>query len=276
MRGFFLVLVPVAVAVAGCDPWEECDEIKVCGGKTLYACGIYDQCRFKSSDGHSWSCKGTDCETAGTEAADWCLGQGLAGSDAGLRDAGSPVTDSGGTADWTGARQPWMSDQIAITELMIHPRVVATEVGQWFEVFNLSPREAFDLSGCQIRNNKNTHTIAGPLIIPPRAFRTAAVFASGGGFVPDYTYAGITFADALSDEVSIWCGSNLIDRFAYPSSLASTLYGNALSVDPSHYGGSAQDRTDYCLATTPYSSTATADGITYDYGTPGAANPPCY
>jgi hypothetical protein len=75
--------------VGGCEPYEHCGEVKTCGSKTLFSCTAdYVGCRFKSSDGHSWSCTGTDpsdgyawscsgtsCETAAQEASDWCFAQ---------------------------------------------------------------------------------------------------------------------------------------------------------------------------------------------------------
>jgi hypothetical protein len=69
----------------GCGPFEECSRIDTCGSATLYACSTHEGCRYKSSDGHSWSCNATEdppyghvscsstsCSTAAQEAADWC------------------------------------------------------------------------------------------------------------------------------------------------------------------------------------------------------------
>ena len=92
MRCFCLVRVAIVTVAglgllglgmsAGCyDPVEHCGVVKSCGSKTLSACSndaVDPQCRYKSSDGHAWSCSncnGTGCGTAAQEAVDWCFSQ---------------------------------------------------------------------------------------------------------------------------------------------------------------------------------------------------------
>jgi hypothetical protein len=119
MRRSFLVRVGIVgslllglAMVARCgDPVEECWQLRTCGGKTLSGCTNYSGCRYKSSDGHAWSCsgdKGNDgygdyslttcngpsCATAAQEAVDWCFGQ-TTGS-AGTSGMGG-ATGSGGS-----------------------------------------------------------------------------------------------------------------------------------------------------------------------------------
>jgi hypothetical protein len=247
---------------AGCAPSsEKCWEIKACGSKTLSACTNYESgCRYKSNDGHSWSCTGSKsgngetlncdvpiCETAAQEAADWCFSQ-------------------------SAATTPTAAGQLVVTELMYDPDVVGDDAGEWFEIYNRGG-SVYDLFGCEIRDRDSSHTIAAHLLIPSEMFRTAANFATGGGFAPDYTYSGITFDNNAADEVSIWCGSTLIDRFAYSPTQASAS-GHALSVDADHYNATDNDRPDYfCPATSPYNTDST--GSISDYGTPGAPNPRC-
>jgi hypothetical protein len=250
---------------------EECHEVKTCGGKTLWACTDYEHgCRWTSSDGQSWSCTGrqrpgrygddlvcddTACKTAAQEAADWCFSQ------------------TTGTA-------PTAWGDIVVSEIMYDPTVVPDELGEWFEIHNPFG-SLYDLFGCEIRDRDSSHTIAAHLIVPNGSFRTAAIFASGGGFVPDYTYSGIALANNDADEVSIWCGSTLIDQFAYTAS-QSAISGHALGVNAdnlrvrlAHYPDIA-DSSDYsCPATSVYNTAGSGSEVIRDYGTPGAANPTC-
>ena len=112
--------------------------------------------------------------------------------------------------------------------------------------------------------------------MPPLAFRTLAIFATGGGFVPDYTYSGIKFDNDAADLVSIYCGATLIDRFSYSETLAA-VSGHSFSVDPAHYNAVDNDNTAYfCQGTTVYNQGITSGGkVVDDYGTPGKTNPPC-
>ena len=278
MRRSFLARVTI-VAVAGLgllgslllgtgcvDPVETCSQLRTCGSKTLSGCSNDADCRYKSSDGHAWSCKGTkvqstygdsysctgsSCEIAAQEASDWCFSQ-------------------------SSATTPTVAGQVIVTELMHNPDVVDDDLGEWFEIYSPGG-DVLDLFGCQIRDRESSHTIATHFLVPPRAFRTAAIFSTGGGFTPDYTYSGITFDNNAADEVSLWCGETLIDRFAYSSSQASTS-GHALSWDPSGYEARPVRKDDpqyVCPATTPYNTANTGSGVIHDYGTPGALNPHC-
>jgi len=284
MRRSFLVSVTTKLASAlvvgslllgsgaGClNQDEECHDVRTCGGKTLWACTDYEHgCRYKSSDGQAWSCIGrevpdtygghlvcddTACKTAAQEASDWCFSQ-------------------------TTAARPAAWGDLLVSEIMYDPEVVADELGEWFEIYNPFG-SLYDLSGCEIRNRDGAHTIAAHFMIPTGTFRTAANFASGGGFAPDYTYAGITLANGEADEIAIWCGSTLIDQFAYTAS-QSTTSAHALSVNadklrtrPAHYPDIADSSNYSCPATNVYNTAGSGSAAIRDYGTPGAANPTC-
>jgi len=147
--------------------------------------------------------------------------------------------------------------------------------GEWFEVYNPDPGTTYDLDGCQIRDTANAHTIGAHLLVPPHAFRTLAIFATGGGFVPDYTYSGVKFDNNAADSVSIFCGSTLIDRFGYSAAMAA-VGGHAFSVDPAHYSAVDNDvPANVCNATTIYNQAVSGSNVISDYGTPGAPNPSC-
>jgi hypothetical protein len=114
--------------------------------------------------------------------------------------------------------------------------------------------------------------ISAHLLVPPHAFKTLAIFATGGGFVPDYTYSVIKFDNQAADQVNIICGGVLIDQFAYSTADATSYAGQSFSVDPSHYNAAENDTPgNFCAGMTVYNQ----NGAVRDYGSPGADNPPC-
>jgi hypothetical protein len=170
---------------------------------------------------------------------------------------------------------PRLAGDVVVSELMHDPDVVSDDVGEWFEVYNPGDTTTFDLAGCTIADNANSHVIGATLLVPPHAYRTLAS-SSGAGFVPDYTYAALKFNNGVADSVSITCGGTLIDSFGYSLADGQTS-GHAFSVDPRHLTAADNDTPgNYCLAVTPYNQRpGNGDSVIVDYGTPGAANPNC-
>jgi hypothetical protein len=216
------------------------------------------------------------------------LGQGGSTGAGGSGGAGSGGAGSGGAAgsdagqgadgprDAASGVRPTVAGDIVVSELMHDTDVVSDDFGEWFEVYNPSATVTFDLLGCEIHDTANSHTINRSLLVPPHAFRTLAIFLTGGGFVPDYTYSGIKFDNDAADSVSVICGGTTIDRFAYPASAAMTS-GHSFSVSPAHYDAADNDTVgNYCLAVDLYDQLQDSGGnFVRDYGTPGAPNPAC-
>jgi hypothetical protein len=214
---------------------------------------------------------------AGTTAAGGAAGTSAVGGAAGTTAAGGAggTTAAGGTGGATVAVTPTVAGQIVVTELMHDTDVVSDDFGEWFEIYNPDASATYDLFGCQIRDSANAHTIDAHLLVPPHVFRTLAIFTTGGGFVPDYTYSGIKFDNDNADSVSIYCGLTLIDKFAYSAAQAA-MGGHSFSVDPAHYNSvDNDDPANFCLATTIYNQATSGSTVVSDYGTPGVTNPPC-
>jgi hypothetical protein len=227
----------------------------------------------QGSGGHGGGATGGSGGTAGGGA-----GQGGAGGTAasGGSGGGGAGGQTDGGIDTAPTVTPTLAGQIVVTELMHDTDVVGDDFGEWFEIYNPAPAVIYDLYGCQIRDTANAHTITAHLLVPPHAFRTLAIFAIGGGFVPDYTYSGIKFDNDNADLVSIYCGSTLIDKFSYTKSQAQTS-GHSFSVDPAHYSAVDNDNPAYyCEGSTIYNQATTGGGsVVADYGSPGVSNPPC-
>ncbi|HVZ89020.1 MAG TPA: hypothetical protein VHG72_18775, partial [Polyangia bacterium] len=216
---------------------------------------------------------------AGTGATGGQGGGGIGGGTPGTGGGTGGKADAGMDASADAAAPaitPAVAGQIVVTELMHDTDVVADDFGEWFEIYNPDLAVTYDLFGCQIRDTANVHTITAHLLVPSHAFRTLAIFATGGGFVPDYTYSGIKFDNDNADLVAIYCGPTLIDKFAYTKSQAQTS-GHSFSVDPAHYNAVDNDNPAYyCDASTIYNQATTSGGkLVADYGSPGVSNPPC-
>jgi hypothetical protein len=214
---------------------------------------------------------------AGTTAAGGAAGTTAAGGGAGTAAGGGAggASSGGGAGGAAPAVTPTVAGQIVVTELMHDTNVVSDDFGEWFEIYNPDAATTYDLFGCQIRDSANAHTINAHLLAPPNAFRTLAIFSTGGGFVPDYTYSGIKFDNDNADSVSIYCGTTLIDRFSYSAAQAA-MGGHSFSVDPAHYNSvDNDDPANFCLATTIYNQAVSGSNVVSDYGTPGVTNSPC-
>ncbi len=175
---------------------------------------------------------------------------------------------------------PTVAGQIVITELMHSTNVVSDALGEWAEVYNPDATATYNLKGCAIHDLGNFYTFTTDVIVPPKAFRAVAIFATGGGFVPEGTYVGVRFDNQLSDQCEILCPGPtglLIDHFQYTDADALTT-GRSFAVDPDHYSAIDNDNpVNYCVtpAIAANAYNMNAGGTVFDYGTPGKPNPQC-
>jgi len=183
-----------------------------------------------------------------------------------------PLSDAG-----AGTR-PNMPGQLVITELMVDTDVVADDIGEWLEIYNPSADTLYDLFGCLLRDEQNTHVISERLLVPPGRYVTMARFprCMPSGFVPDYSYLtggtnDVKFGNQ-GDTATLHCGTTDIDVVNYHG--FALVSGHAFSLDPTKISDTANDAASaWCSAVNPYNSLAIA--ATTDYGTPGMANPSC-
>jgi hypothetical protein len=161
---------------------------------------------------------------------------------------------------------------------------VADKMGEWFELYNPSSTTPYELQGCKITDNPATGApatadITLSVVVRPCSYVTLAISANPG-FTPDYTYGtgtatgGVKFGNDHDDGVRLICGSStLIASFRYvlaDAAMVSQKYnGHSFSVDPSHFDAIGGLPGTFCPGTTAYPPGGT------NFGTPGAANPPC-
>jgi hypothetical protein len=214
---------------------------------------------------------------SGNGGAGASAGRGGSGGTAGM--GGGGAAGMGGTGGSPGV-VPTAPGQIVISELMHATNVVTDAVGEWVEVYNPSDTVTYNLRGCAIHDLANFYTFNADILMPPHAYRTLAIFSSGGGFTPDGTYTGVRFDNQLSDQAEILCvgtSGTLIDQFVYTDMEAMTT-GRSFIVDPRHLTATDNDNpANHCVIDAVPANVydTNAAGTVFDYGTPGKANPQC-
>jgi hypothetical protein len=206
---------------------------------------------------------------------------GQDGGDDGLPDA--PIDAPTGIV-------PNAFGQLVITEIMADTTAVSDDVGEWFEIYNPSATDAYDLYRCALFDSSNTHIVTRHLIVAPMAFVTLARFADiSGGFVPDYDYNPSLCPDTCvgtcptgcptvkfsnsGDLVGVKCDTTVIDNVDF--TVWPVTKGRSFSLDPRRYDATGNDvQANWCAGTVVYNQTTGASGGT-DYGSPGVTNPLC-
>jgi hypothetical protein len=212
-------------------------------------------------------------------------GMGGAGTGGAIVDAGSGGSNTDAPYDGPTGITPYAAGQLVITEIMADPADVADESGEWFEIYNPSATDTYDLFGCLLADSGNQDTVASHILMAPQSFVTMARFGTvAGGFVPDYDYhttfiAGTNTLDVNADvkfsnqgdAVTVTCGLAEIDTVNFKTWVASNLnvpHGRSYSLPPNHYSATDNDvEGNWCVGTTVYHTT--------DLGTPGRPNPAC-
>jgi hypothetical protein len=209
-------------------------------------------------------------------------GAGGSGVDAGI-DTGPP--DTGQSVGTT----PFAPGQLVITEIMADSNVSSDDFGEWFELYNPSTTETYDLYGCILNDTSNQDPIMQHIAVHPGDFVTMARFGTtpygttSGGFLPNYDYhttvvAGTTLLDPMKDvkfsnsgdRVGITCGLAQIDAVNFSTWTIGALvpHGRSYSLDPSHYNAVDNDIPDnWCTGTVAYTAS--------DFATPLHTNTAC-
>jgi len=177
--------------------------------------------------------------------------------------------------DAPGTGPPGVGDVI-ITEFMADPDALADGSGEYFELYNTSSTQAFELEGCVVEDlSADSHTIAatgGSFVIPASGYVTLAN-SDMPGFTSDYNYGGNWFLSNSGDEIQLSCGGTVIDTVDYDNGPNwagnQPATGAAKGLDPTLLNATDNDDGDnWCDQTTSLPNTT-------DNGTPGAANDPC-
>ncbi len=173
---------------------------------------------------------------------------------------------------------------LVITEIMLRPRAVAGNRGEWFEIVNLAGVDV-DLNGLVLANDSQSVTVDQIVYLPAgeRAlFVTWSDPAANGGLpftYPhgdnptryDYEFKGFTLYNN-DDSLTIAAGApsfTLFDRVDYDNGVTfPDPHGSSMQVDPLHADAVSNDvGRNWCVSRQAY-----GDG---DYGTPGSPEMSC-
>ena len=166
--------------------------------------------------------------------------------------------------------RPTSTGDLVISEIMASPTGGTSD--EWFELYNPSALQAFDLEGCDIQGRSSSLRIRSRLVVMPRAYVTLG--AGSTPFPVDYEWTlggpGVFTLDDNEDRVAISCTGRLIDEVLYDRTFP-LVTRHSLMVSSSVLGGpSPATSNDLAASWCSAPSTASIDGR--DFGTPGEIN----
>ena len=156
-----------------------------------------------------------------------------------------------------------VAGSVIVTEIMSNPAQVADNLGEWFELANVSD-QSVDLGGCVVSQNAAENTLpAHALTAGGFAVAARSTDVSSNGNVA--AFALFTFALGASGSISLSCDARLIDSVAW----SSESQGHSSSLYPQYFNAVDNDNwaMNWCFTTQSYNGT--------DTGSPNAANELC-
>ena len=161
---------------------------------------------------------------------------------------------------------PARAGDLVISELMIDPKTLTDNEGEWIELYNSMPTE-LELRGCELDDGSKTpHAISQAVRVPSRGYITLARHAQPG-FTPSVVMS-LSLTNT-QDTVAVRCNGVEIDRVQYDARAGSPLEsGASLSLDPGELSAEQNDpQSAWCAASESYGP---------ELGTPGRPNAPCH
>lgn len=157
------------------------------------------------------------------------------------------------------------SPQVVISELMKNPEVLPDADGEWIELYNAGT-EPLTLGGCILARDEQELELESGFVIEAGGHLT---FSNGEapGFQADVLYSGITLPNTGAFVLRLACGEQVLDAVNVDPAALTHRAGRSLSRSGPALDGDADEvSTSWCESVTSYNG---------DFGTPGAANPPC-
>lgn len=210
---------------------------------------------------------GDACEGPIVGCGDGAIGDGEACDD-------GNKTSGDGCSAWCQIETAIAPGALVITEIMTNPKLVADDLGEWFEVYNTTAAP-ITLNGLVIQTGTLkpiTHAIASPdpIVLAPKSYGLLAVSAdaAGNGGLPKplYVYGKIALSSTAAS-LSIRSAGVMLDQVTYGTGWP-LVTGKSLSLDATVLTADVNDdKGAWCKAQATY-------GLG-DFGTPGTANPSC-
>jgi hypothetical protein len=157
------------------------------------------------------------------------------------------------------------SPQVVISELMKNPEVLPDADGEWIELYNAGT-EPLALGGCILARDEQELELESGFVIEAGGHLT---FSNGEapGFQANVLYSGITLPNTGAFVLRLACGEHVLDAVNVDPAALPNRAGRSLSRSGPALDSDADEvSTSWCEGVTSYNG---------DFGTPGAANPPC-
>lgn len=160
---------------------------------------------------------------------------------------------------------------LVITEMMINPKAVSDDAGEWFEIRNTTGH-SIALTGLQVTDEgSDGFVVESEIQVGPGkhfVFGRVAEIGLNGGVGVDHLWTQFELANT-EDEIVLTFDGVLLDRVAWNADWTIP-EGASLSLPPEQQTPETNNNpTDWCAANTPILSEAG------DMGTPGAINLDC-
>lgn len=162
---------------------------------------------------------------------------------------------------------------LVITEIMINPKVVGDEFGEWFEIYNTTNAD-IPLKGLSITDvtEVEEHSVAKCVVIQAKStviFARSGDVTANGGVKADYVYGDNITLNNTIDSLVLVTGANNQDTVKWNNTWPlPELNGHSATLDGEKLNGTDNDDVNsWCASKTPM-----AGG---DFGSPNAVNTPC-
>ena len=179
--------------------------------------------------------------------------------------AGQGSAPSSGGASVPHTAAPTRAGDLVITELMIDPKTLTDNEGEWIELYNATSAE-LELRECELDDgSKSPHVISQAVRIGQGGYITLARQAMPG-FMPSLVMP-LSLTNS-QDTVAVRCHGVEIDRVSYDARAGSAVQsGASLSLDPGQQSAQQNDQLSaWCAAASSYGP---------ELGSPGQPNPAC-
>ncbi len=215
---------------------------------------------------------GSDVEEPDTEIMDSAMDTEQDAEPDSGKDAGQDVDPDVEPDAPSGPEAPGEGD-LVITEFQPDPHVTSDDMGEWFELYNPSETQTYELENCRLKDDDSDNVeLTESIQVPPESWFSMAR-SSSPGFAPDATYPSTGFALANGgDEIILECDGTQVDRVDYNAFVPEDQYSAQLAPD-ALTATANDDAANWCDA--PMSEAYNSDTENTDYGTPGSMNPQC-
>lgn len=161
---------------------------------------------------------------------------------------------------------------IIISEIMINPDAVSDADGEWFEVYNTSSTNTYNLEGATISNNSQEFQITQELLINPNSFLVFGRnddISTNGGITVDYQYPLFPLPNSVPDKIKLSKNSITIFDYAYAASFYANSSGKSINLKPDVMTIEGMNNlSNWCTSTNQLNSG--------DFGTPKTINTDCF